>query len=184
MHTDAPDGWIEFASRIIDTTSNTWMGGIGSPKGLELVVESTAANVNYTQSADMGTLYNKSLTTRGYTTAYIYRSDVDYNGTTYNAFWALSNREENQILSGNTYKVFDSQASYKSFQRFGTERAEPRTGRDSAVTTIEVIQWMYYPPSNATKSFTPRAMGSSGVLPAEDVTTAPRGKTGRRRRRK
>jgi hypothetical protein len=174
LHTDAPDGWIEFASGMYNTATDTYMGGLGAPKRPILGggVDDTVSSV------DQVTFYGRTPTgNTGATTAYIYRRDADWDNLDYFAFWPISSRTENQILSGNTHKVNHSTAAINSFQRYGTESAQPRTARESAITTQQMIEFMYYPPSMKPTSFTPKTTAGE-AMDAEESTT----KRKRRRR--
>lgn len=175
LHTDAPDGWIEGSSGMFNPNEDHFVGGLGAPKTLVLAGDLAT-------SVDMVTYFGRTNQgNTGSTSAFIYTTDVEWNGTVKTTFWPLSAREENQILSGNTYKSHIFSNSINSFQRYGTERAEPRTARDSSVTTMQFIEFMYFPPSMTPSS---RVQQPTAGLEMAAEDSAPKKRNRRRRSKK
>lgn len=141
--TDAPDGWIDAAGGIYDTSgTGAWRSGFGAnkrpyvntdPDGFFLTSDIESSWVSSSQTYQ--------------TTCYIYREDTLSTGGTGKRFFPISRRETSQIASGNTFNVHITAPNVTTFQRFSTENAEPRTMRDSTILCQQFIDFMYTPPS-------------------------------------
>lgn len=177
LHTDSPDGWIEGASSIFNTTVTRFEGGLGAPK--KPVFNATDGLI---KSELLESSYKLNNVTR-YTSAYIFREDTNAAGLKVLSFWPMATRESSMDLSGMTYKAHSTSASITEFQRFGTQVALPRTILDNVPVIQQFIDFMYspykYAPSSSVRQIT---QGSADIAVSESKFTS-KGKRSKKRGR-
>ena len=175
LHTDAPDGWIDAASSIYNTTTGKFSGGYGGRKTLNIDNSGDA----FPSTASISSGYLNSAGTQDRTSCYIYATDVNNAGNATTSFFPIGLREKYQILSGNTYKLFMANNTVSNFQRFGTEIALPKTIRDNIPIAQQFADYMYSPYKFAGGKTLPNTMST---IVGDDIAISERPKRPRRRR--
>lgn len=172
--TDAPDGWIDAANNIKNSTTGNMEGGFGGPK----IMGFTASEQEYPVTSTHFSTYT-DLGTQHSTDSYIYATDINKSGQTVQSFFPLEYRERYQILSGNTFKQVLGVSGVKTFQRSGAELAIPRTIRDNVDICNQFADLLYGPMSLVKSS-----SSSKMDFKAEVEETEAKPKRRRRKRKK
>lgn len=176
LFTDAPDGWIDAANNLYNSTTGHLEGGFGGPKFLAFDVNHPEDKFPITFEA--ASSYSTAQATHS-TDSFIYATDTNNSGQEIQSFFPLEYRERYQILSGNTFKTVLGVSGVKSFQRSGAELAIPRTIRDNVPICNQFADKLYSPSNFGSTSRSSSSSMDDIVLNDSKPASKPR-----RRRRK